>query len=175
MNKENIRKITRSAVTAAVVFVVTWLVRIPIPGTSGGYVNLGDVIIYVAAFILGGPIAAAAAAVGSALADTAAGAAIYIPATFIIKGLMGLTVGLLCTGKKFTAYSLACILGGAIMTAGYGLYELAVFGASYALASLPYNLIQWAGSVIVAVVVFPALNRVTRTLHGGNTTFSATR
>lgn len=164
MLKISSRKIVISAMAAAVVFLVTWTVRIPI-ASSGGYVNLGDVVIYMSAYLFGGPIAAAAAAVGSALADTAAGAVVYIPATFVIKGIMALTAGHLCAGKKFASYCFACLFGGALMTGGYALYEMAVFGMAYALVSIPYNLMQWAGSVIIAVIFFPALDRIGRLIR----------
>lgn len=163
--KYDIRKITVSAVTAAVIFAVTWTIRIPVPGTSGGYVNMGDSVIYLAAYLLGGPLAAAAAAVGSALADTAAGATVYIPATFVIKGLMGLFCGYFSVGKSFSRFALSCALGGAIMTLGYALYEAAVFGMSYAAASLPFNMVQWVGGGAIAVVLFPAAKRLTGTVR----------
>ena len=81
--KTNVQKMTTSAATAALIFAITYLVRIPVPGTVGGYINLGDTAIYMAAFLFGGPMAGAAAAIGSALADTAAGAAYYILPTFL--------------------------------------------------------------------------------------------
>jgi uncharacterized membrane protein len=157
------RKITQAAMAAAVIFLVTWTVKLPIPG--GGYINLGDTVIYLSAFLFGGPAAAAAAALGSALADVAAGYVIYAPATFVIKGIMGLAAGLLCAGRRFPSYLLACILGGAIMTGGYALYELAVFGGAYALANIPYNLIQWGGSAAIAAALYPAANRIDRSLR----------
>jgi uncharacterized membrane protein len=165
MNR-NIRKITYAAIAAALVFVVTWTIKITVPGTNGGYINLGDTVIYFTAYLLGGPIAAASSAVGSALADLAAGAVVYAPATFVIKGLMGLIFGLMTARKKsFAAYLIAALLGGAIMTAGYALYETAVFGLAYALTSLPYNLLQWAGSVAAALLLFPAARRVYDAVH----------
>jgi uncharacterized membrane protein len=45
-----------------------------------------------AASILG-PFAAISAAIGSALADLIVGYSLYMPATFLIKGLMGLISG----------------------------------------------------------------------------------
>jgi uncharacterized membrane protein len=160
----NTRKITLAAVSAAIIFAVTWIIRIPVPGTSGGYVNLGDTVIYAASFLLGGPAAAAAAAVGSALADLAAGSVVYAPATFVIKGTMALAASALCRREKTGFYLLACLTGGAVMTAGYALYESVVFGAAYALLSLPYNLIQWGGSVIAAMIILPALKQISRSI-----------
>lgn len=160
--RNSIRKLTYSAVLAAVVFLVTFLTRIPVPfpGTSSAYIHLGDTVIFITAYLLGGPIAAAVAAVGSGLADLAAGAVIYIPATFVIKGLMGLCAGALMRVRGMAFYALAAVAGGAIMTAGYFLYELLLFGFAYAVPALPYNLIQWGGSLVIALALFPALRRV---------------
>lgn len=161
---KNTKKITIPALLAAAVFVVTWTCRVPIPATNGGYVNLGDTIIYIAAYIFGGPVAGISAALGSILADFLAGAPVYAPATFVIKGVMGLVCGLLMQRKAFIRYLSACMLGGLIMTAGYALYELALFGTAYAVASIPYNLIQWVGSTAVAAVLYPIVTRLRTTL-----------
>ncbi|HBU13081.1 MAG TPA: hypothetical protein DEB31_10295, partial [Clostridiales bacterium] len=61
----NTKKITTAAVMAALIFVVTWLVRIPVAPGYAAYFNFGDVVIYSCAYILGGPLAMAAAAAGS--------------------------------------------------------------------------------------------------------------
>jgi uncharacterized membrane protein len=154
-----IRKLTYTSIAAALIFVVTWGLKVPVPGTSG-YINLGDSMIYISAYLLAGPLGAAAAAIGSALADLAAGYAAYIPATFIIKGLMGLAFGAIAYRKKLAPYIAAAILGGAIMTVGYAVFETAVFGFAYATTSLPWNIGQWVGNVIVAAALYPLLQRV---------------
>jgi uncharacterized membrane protein len=110
--------------------------------------------------MLGGPIAAAVAAIGSALADLAAAAAIYIPATFVIKGLMGLCAGMIMRVRNVAFYALALVVGGAIMTGGYFLFETLFFDLTYALTALPLNLIQWGGSVVIALAIQPVISRV---------------
>lgn len=161
---KNIRRITYAAISASIVFVITRLVVIPI-GTGGAYLNFGDIAIYVAAYLLGGPIAAAAAAVGSSLSDLTTGYLVYAPATFFIKGLMGLTVGLLLRKKTFGLFAAACILGGAIMTIGYALFETFVFGFPTALANAPFNLIQWGASVVIALILYPVAVRLQKVTH----------
>ena len=163
MNK-NVRKITYAALAAAIVFVVTRIIYFPV-GSSGAYVNFGDVAIYFTAFLLGGPIAAVASAIGSALADLTLGYAIYIPATFVIKGLMGLTAGFIMKSTKFWIYVTACVIGGAIMTLGYALYETFLFGFAVAIGNAPGNLIQWGGSVIIAALLFPVVKRIKTTSY----------
>ena len=158
--KSNVFKLTVASLTASLIFIVTWLVRVPVPGSSGGYINIGDVVIYLASIILGPISGAAAAAVGSAAADIAAGAVVYVPATFIIKGAIGFICFRIYSDGGAVRFSLGCLAGGLAMTAGYAVYEFFVFGAAYALTSVPFNIIQWLGAAIIASALFPAVTRL---------------
>lgn len=62
--KVNVRYITFTAVMAALVFVFTFTFKIPL-GT--GYTHLGDMMIFLAAWLLGGKKAAPAAGLGACL------------------------------------------------------------------------------------------------------------
>ena len=161
---KNVRRITYTAIAAAIIFVITRLIVIPI-GTGGAYLNFGDIAIYMTAYLLGGPIAAAAAAVGSGLADLTTGFLVYAPATFVVKGLMGLVAGLLLRKKNFGLFAAACVLGGAIMALGYGLYETAVFGFPTAVTNATFNLIQWGGGVAVSLILYPVADRIRKVTH----------
>ncbi len=163
MNK-NIRRITYAAISAAIVFIVTRIIYFPI-GSSGAYINFGDVAIYFTACLLGGPIGAVASAVGSALSDLTLGYIIYAPATFIIKGLMGLAAGFIMNKGKFWGYLIACFTGGAIMTLGYAIYETFIFGFAVAIGNAPGNLIQWGGSVVIAGLLYPVAKRIKSTSY----------
>ena len=55
------RNMTLAAMFAALIFLGTFIIRIPIPATNG-YIHFGDGFIYIAALILPLPFAAAAAA-----------------------------------------------------------------------------------------------------------------
>lgn len=89
-----IKLMTLVAIFAAVVFVFTIVVAISIPAT-GGYWNIGETGVYLAALI-GGPIVGAlAGGLGSALADLYLGYPIYAPGTLIIKAIEGFVVGYL--------------------------------------------------------------------------------
>jgi uncharacterized membrane protein len=160
--RDNVRRIVYGAALAALVFAVTWSVRIPIPATNGGYVNFGDVAIYMSSYVFCGPLAVLGAAIGSALADLLAGATVYIVPTFVIKGLMAAAAVRIIKkgGKKAAGYILACAAGGAVMTAGYALFELAFFGPAYAAASLLPNALQWLGGAAIASALYPAAKRL---------------
>ncbi len=93
--KEPILKITYGGILSAVVLLATYAITVPIPN-SMGYFNLGDGVIFSISAIIG-PFSGLCAALGSALADLAYQAPIYIPGTMIIKGGMGLLAGTVLT------------------------------------------------------------------------------
>ena len=158
---QKLRSLTLSAIMASLVFVTTFFVHIPIPGTESGYLNVGDVVVYLAAVIPGGWYGIAASALGSVIADIASGSVIYAPATFLIKGLMTFITWVIVSKKKRTgSFLIGCILSGLIMVLGYFIYELAVFGIAYALVGIPYNLIQYVCGVVAAIVLFVFLRKL---------------
>ena len=67
MKNKKLIKIVTAAMFAALVTGLTFFPKIPIPG--GGYVHLGETMIYIAASFLPLPFAMASAAIGSGLAD----------------------------------------------------------------------------------------------------------
>ena len=75
-----------SALFAALCCLGTACVSIPMP--VSGYFNIGDVFVLAAGWCLGPFFGAAAAGVGSALADVFLGYGIYAPATFFIKAMV---------------------------------------------------------------------------------------
>lgn len=159
-NHIHVIRLTFTALFAAIIMLAT-MIYIPLGG-GGGYLNPGDSMIYAAAWFLG-PLAAAAAAIGSALADIILGYAIYAPATFVIKGLMGLAVGILIKrhGKKLLPKILAMSLGALIMATGYFVYEYFVMSlGNAAVANILWNLVQAAAGVIIGTLVIGALGRI---------------
>lgn len=88
MKKLNVQKLTLCGVMAALVFVMTYFPKIPVPVT-GGYVHLGDGAIFLSVLLLG-PLGIPAAAVGSMLSDLIGGYMVYVLPTFLIKGLVAL-------------------------------------------------------------------------------------
>ena len=164
MGKRNHTKILIvSSILAALIFVFTYLVRIPI-NANGAYMNIGDSIIYCAGMLIGAPWAAAASGIGSMFADILVGGGIYIPATLVIKGLMGFVCATIMKRAKFPGFVAACVTGGAIMVVGYGVFEWIAFGWTYAMGTIVFNLIQWAAGVAGAVALYYPVMRVRGTL-----------
>lgn len=103
--KKRILFVAYSAISTALVFLTTFVVKIP-DVTSSGYNNLGDATIIVIASLLGPLHGLFAGAIGSMLADIAAGYAYYAPFTLVIKGLEGFIVGIIVykTKEDFQKY-----------------------------------------------------------------------
>lgn len=67
---DTVKRITATAVMAALTTLMTaYIFHIPV-GVNGGYVHLGDTMIYLAAAFLPLPYACAAGAIGGGLADS---------------------------------------------------------------------------------------------------------
>ena len=92
--KDNLKKHVITALFAALTFAATMAIRIPTPGTSG-YIHPGDALVILSGVILGPSYGFLAAGIGSALADLLGGYFIYVPITFVIKGLIALLSGLI--------------------------------------------------------------------------------
>ena len=167
MKQTKLLQLVTAAVFASVVCVATLVVNIPIPATKG-YVNLGDCMVLLAAFFLGPVYGAAAAGIGSMLADLFLGYAYYAPGTLLIKGAMALCAALLFSlwqkHRKLPvmpAVLLASVAGELLMVSGYFVYESTVLGYGLAAAgSIPANLLQAVGGTVFAAVLFRALYTV---------------
>ena len=65
MTSSKTKDMVMTALMAAIIFVATYLIRIPNPAT-GGYSHLGDCMIFLAVVLLGRKNGSAAAAIGGA-------------------------------------------------------------------------------------------------------------
>lgn len=158
--KFSIRTIAFSGVFSALIFLATFFLQLQTAGT--GYVNLGDGVILAAAQLLG-PVAFFPAAIGSALADMAGGYTIYIPGTFVIKGLMGFVSGLLMKKKdlSFSRFLFACLVGETIMVLGYFVYKGLVFNTwGAALMDIPHDIGQGVAGVLLAILFKPTVEKL---------------
>ena len=103
-----------------------------------------------------------AGGIGSAMADLLGGYFVYVPITFVIKGLVSLCSALLYrkVGKNSKSRYTAVILGGVadiiLVAGGYCLCEYFIYGAG-AFASVPANLVQGIGGLILSAVLYPIL------------------
>ena len=154
--KKSTITIVLTALFMALTMVGTMFITVPLPT---GYANLGDAFVLIAVFVLGPFWGTIAGGVGSCLADLF-GWITYAPGTLIIKSLMAITAYYIylalkkSTKKEMLSQIVAGIVGAVVMAVGYFIYETLFFvTAGVAIVSLPYNLMQGALGMAVAVMV----------------------
>ena len=159
----NLKKIVMTALFAALACVATMSIRIPTPGT-GGYIHPGDAIVILSGVVLGPSYGLLAAGIGSAMSDLLGGYFVYVPITFVIKGLIALVAGLIYEkiGKTQKIRYIAVILGGIadiiLVAGGYFLCESTFLGyGPGAIASVPANIIQGIGGLIISCILYPII------------------
>ena len=157
--KDSIKKPVLAAVFCAMTLAVT-LLRIPLPA-SGGYIHIGDAVIYLCASFLPLPFAMASAALGGLLSDILAGAAIWVPATVLLKAAIPLFFT--SREKKILCRQnvLALVFAGLVTVIGYYLAEVVLFGNwTVPLLSVPGNLAQAVCSALAFLGVGASLDRL---------------
>lgn len=174
------KRLALSALFCALCCVGTML-HIP-AGPTIGYINLGDAFVLLSGMILGPISGGLAAAIGTSMADLINGYAIWMPATFLIKGVCACLFAIifkhfwvLLRKKKAIKLQLTLIFGGvlseAVMVLGYFLYEILLLtltgeglaisvAASTSLLNVPFNIIQGAVAVVLTVFLMPFLLRI---------------
>ena len=157
----NLKKLILAALFAALSCVATMSIRIPTPGT-GGYIHPGDAIVILSGVILGPVWGFFAGGIGSALSDLIGGYIVYVPITFVIKGLIALVAGHLYQkiGKTQKSRYVAVVLGGVadiiLVAGGYFVCEYFIYGAGAA-ANIPANIIQGIGGLVISCILYPIL------------------
>lgn len=167
LGKVDARRLALTGLFAALGCVATMVLQVPSP--TGGYMNLGDAVVILGAWLLGPVFGAVAGGIGPAMADLLSGYAVYVPGTLVIKAVMALTAALLyrTLGKKWL---LVCAIAAEVpMVLGYWLYDALLTslssGAAFELclagsaAGVPSNLAQAAFGAAVSTLLALALRR----------------
>ena len=150
MQKLSAKKLTLCGVMAALVFVMTYFPKVPVPVT-GGYVHLGDGAIFLAVLLLG-PLGVPAAAIGSGLSDLIGGYMLYVIPTVVIKALVALIAWKLYRKGSWISAVVAFVLAEAVMVLGYFVFECFTAGVAAASAAILPNVIQGAAGVALGLV-----------------------
>ena len=167
--RDRTRTLVLTGVFAALGCAATLALQVPTP--TGGYVNLGDTVVLLGAYLLGPAAGAAAGGIGPALADLLSGYAVYAPGTLVIKGAMGLLAAALYRrlGGRAPGVALCAVLAEALMVAGYWLFDsglaFAGGGGTWALcltagaAGVPGNLVQAVFGTAASTLLVLSLRR----------------
>ena len=158
------RKLVYTAVLSALAIAMTMVVSIPIG--QNGYVNIGDSVIFLSAYILG-PIGAMIVGSITFLSDIFLWYFVYVPATLIVKGIEGLLLGFgFIYLKKIKNKILEMVLSifvimvaGIIMMTGYFITDLILTNtlATATLGLIP-NLIQASISTGISFILIYIVN-----------------
>lgn len=151
--------VTAALFAAAITVMTAYMLHIPIPGT-GGYIHLGDTLIYLAACLLPVPYAAAAAAIGAGLADLLT-APVWVLPTLVIKAV--LVLFFTNKGEKLLCRRnlAAIVIAGLFSPTAYALYNCAMAGTMAAFVpQFLGTLVQGIGSGALFLVIAPALDGV---------------
>lgn len=183
MNKEkniSVVNLVLMALMTALVYVAGSIIKIP---SIGGFIHIGDCMVFVSVVLLGKKKGAIASAIGMFLVDVLGGYYIWAPFTLVIKGIMAYIAGLIiekingkdsCNNFK-TQYILAFIAAGIFMVIGYFIAGTIISGfltekigmiqgVIYASKDIVGNIIQVVTGIVLAVplsaIVLQAKNKV---------------
>ncbi len=147
------REMCLVAVMSSVVFLATFVPKIPIPL---GYAHLGDAAIFLIVLLAGRRQGIWAGCIGSAFADLLGGFPLWIGPTILIKFLMALSFALIVETVneekvlKSARTFMALVIATLIMTAGYTVFGAILYDSLEAgLASAPGLLIKSAVNIVV--------------------------
>ena len=154
-----------TAVLAALCCVSTVFFVVPLP--ASGYFNMGDVFVLLSGWLLGPLYGAAAAGLGTMLADVVGGYASYAPATLVIKAVMAVAAYFVSRLLKkairrekldVLPRAVSARVGEALMVLGYFFFEGVLLGMGMGAApNLLGNALQGVCCFLIAVILIGAI------------------
>jgi len=162
-------KVALYGVMIALVAAMT-AIYVPIPATRG-YFNLGEIVIFFAAFMFGSRTAVIAGVIGASIID-AIFAPHFIPATIVAKGLEAFMAGSIAlafirASNQPIIRTWAFGVGGSLMIMTYFFYEWFILplglsdsgGLGAAVTEFPFNVAQVLIGGTVAIILAEAIQR----------------
>ena len=126
-------------------------------------------MIFLAVVMLGRKYGAAAGALGGAMSDLLAGAAIYIVPTLIIKYIMAFIMGTIMLHAPANRKSqiAGAFAGGLFQIIAYTLVKIVIIGAGPAIASVPNVFLQTLFGIMIFGLLSVMLGNRISLLTGG--------
>lgn len=165
----HLRCLVLTALLAAMTCVATLVIRVPSP--TNGYMNLGDAVVLLGAYLLGPGWGAAAGGIGAAMADLLGGYPMYVPATLLIKAVMAVVAAGLyrLLGRRGGWTLVVCGAAAEVpMVLGYWLFDALLAtsgGQAFGLAlagtatGIPSNLVQAVFGAAASTALAAALGK----------------
>lgn len=157
-NKKTRQIVWAAAFAAAITVTTAYVLHIPLP--NGGYIHVGDALIYLCACLLPTPWAIAAGAIGGGLADLLT-YPLYVLPTIIVKAVICLPFTSKHDRVLCPRNVAAIFISGLLSPTLYGVADMVISGT--AAAFIPQflgTLIQSVGSGIIFVVLAFAVDRL---------------
>lgn len=158
-NKWKAIDITATALMAALVFLGTYILKIP---TLSGYVHLGDCMILLTVALFGIKKGALAGAIGAGLADLAGGFVYWVLPTLAIKCMWALVAGVIMykvmKGKRF-GFVIGSVTGGVLQTIAYTLIRAFLYGSYTAIVEIPALAFQTLAGIVLSLVIYKMLEK----------------
>ncbi|MDD3115096.1 MAG: ECF transporter S component [Anaerovibrio sp.] len=158
------KELCLTALFTALVFVMTFVPKIPIPL---GYAHLGNAAVFLSVIMLDRHKGAVAGSLGSALADLIGGFTIWILPTLVIKYVMAMIFASCCgktdhSGIAVNGKTLAALFGACLwMVIAYTLAGAALYGSLAAgLASLPGLAMEGLMNAVVFLALAKPLQKI---------------
>jgi len=151
------KEVALTAVLSAAYAAAIMLVIIPSP--TGGYTQIGDFVVFVAALLFGYRVGGAVGVIGAVVVDLFTGYPrwfVSIPAHLLEGFVPGLA-----KNKPFALQVVACVIGGFLMATTYFLVNIYIKGLALAAVSYARDLFVQAGiSIILALIVVKIVKKV---------------
>lgn len=171
------REIVLVGLMIALVYLAGSIIKVP---SVGGFVHIGDCMVFLSVIVLGKKKGAVASAFGMLLVDVLGGYYLWAPFTFVIKGAMAYIAGSILekmskSSKETIAYMVAFGVSGVFMVLGYFLAGIVMAGfftdkvgliqaLSYSAKDIIGNIIQVITGIVIALPLTAVLLRAKETV-----------
>ncbi len=165
MSQQNqVKRIVNVALFGALSFVCARFCQIPF---GIGYLNIGDLIIILAAMLVGPIDGALAGMIGGGFADLAAGFGSFIPFTIVAKALLAITVGYSFKGLENKKYAPIAIFAGAYVQAhiyfyAYYSHNYDAFEGNYIISAFTSAFMDFLQGIVCGMAALPLYRVLSR-------------
>ncbi|NLK95034.1 MAG: ECF transporter S component [Clostridiales bacterium] len=156
-NRISTRELSLIGLMIALVYLAGSIIKVP---TVGGFVHIGDCMVFLSVIVLGKKHGALASAIGMMLVDALGGYYIWAPFTFLIKGVMAYIAGYIIekvnkderTVSFKKEYALAFLVGGVFMVIGYFIAGGVIAGLLTENTGLMQGLVVAAKDIVTNII-----------------------